>query len=60
MAEREASEKPLTCKTKLSQLLEEIEENDNKIKDIEHDQDLLRIDAAKIEARLKELKGEKG
>jgi hypothetical protein len=45
---------------KLGDLREQIEENDLKIVDIESENDLLRIDAAKIEARLKELKGEKG
>lgn len=45
---------------KLGELREKIEENALKIQDIESEQDLLRIDAARIEARLKELKGEKG
>lgn len=45
---------------KLGQLREEITENALKIQDIESENDLLRIDAARIEARLKELKGEKG
>jgi len=45
---------------KLGELREKIEENALKIVDIESEQDLLRIDAARIEARLKELKGEKG
>lgn len=49
----------VNLQNKLSELREQIEENALKIVDIESEQDLLRIDAARIEARLKELKGEK-
>lgn len=47
-------------KDQLGQLRDEIEQVGLKIVDLESERDLLRIDAAKIEARLKELKGEKG
>jgi len=50
----------VNLQNKLSELREKIEENALKIVDIESENDLLRIDAARIEARLKESKGEKG
>lgn len=50
----------IDLQNELGDLREQIEENELKIVDIESENDLLRIDAARIEARLKELKGEKG
>lgn len=44
----------------LRRIQEEILSKALEIVDLENERDLLRIDAAKIEARLKELKGEKG